>query len=51
MIQRIVTNVMLNILIHKQNINSPPTPPPKKKYNDMSYKLYIIEEQFLTIVN
>ena len=51
MIQRIITNVMLNILIHKQNINSPPPPPPKKKYNDMSYKLYIIEEQFLTIVN
>ena len=49
MIQRIITNVMLNILIHKRNINSPP--PPKKKYNDMSYKLYIIEEQFLTIVN
>ena len=50
MIQRIITNVMLNILIHKQNINSP-HPPQKKKYNDMSYKLYIIEEQFLTIVN
>ena len=49
MIQRIITNVMLNILIHKQNINSPLPPP--KKYNDMSYKLYIIEEQFLTIVN
>ena len=50
MIQRIITNVMLNILIHKQNINSPPPTPPKKYY-DMSYKLYIIEEQFLTIVN
>ena len=51
MIQRIITNVMLNILIHKQNINYPPPPTPQKKYYDMSYKLYIIEEQFLTIVN
>ena len=45
MIQRIITHVMLNILIQI------PPPPQKTKYNDIFYKLYIIEEQFLTIVN